>query len=177
MWNGNCERLQMNSSKVHVSKLENLLIAAASLYSLSKIYLHFPRYVCNIIHHPEQITHVKISTYDTDVVKSTKYSNLLNELPMHYISGGERNLGQGQGKKSEPIWSDNFLTVSLLTIIVWWNPSKKVQVHHHVVRTRKFTVRPFLNIQNDSGIQNTLARSYSLRRMVRLNEVVRRCIR
>ena len=44
---------------------------------------------------------------------------------MHYISGGERNLGQGQAKKSKPIWSDNFLTVSLLTIIVWWNPSKK----------------------------------------------------
>ena len=117
MWNGNCERLQMNSSKVHVSKLENLLIAAASLYSLSKIYLHFPRYVCNIIHHPEQITHVKISTYDTDVVKSTRYSNLLNELPMHYISG-ERNLDQGQGKKKST-WSDNFQTVSLLTIIVW----------------------------------------------------------
>jgi len=57
MWNGNCERLQMNSSKVHVSKLKNLLIAAASLHSLSKIHLHFPRYVCNMIHDPEQSTH------------------------------------------------------------------------------------------------------------------------
>jgi hypothetical protein len=65
---------------------------------------------------------VKISTYDPGVVKSTIYLILLNDLPMHLISG-ERNFGQGHGKKTQ--WSDNLLTASLLTIIVWWKHPRR----------------------------------------------------
>jgi hypothetical protein len=30
-----------------------------------------------------------------------------------------------------------------------WNPSKKVQVHQHIIRTRKIKVKAFLDMQND----------------------------
>lgn len=117
-----------------------ILISSASLNSLSKLHLHFPRCVCTTSMIPNKSHIVKSSVCEEVVDKSTRYSNLLNELPIIQISY-ERNIGQAKIKKAD-------LVRQLPSIDEFDNREsevwiKNVQVHQLLTRTRKFTLALF----------------------------------